>query len=299
MRPCVAAVGTFDGIHVGHKAIVDKVIELANERNMASRVVTFINHPLSIIAPERCPKWITSRAMSELLLQNRGVERVSHLHFTAELMHLTAVEFMRLLRERYGVEVLVMGYDNTFGSDRLKNHEDYVGAGREAGIEVVFVDRAVTGSGETPSSSAVRHAIAGGDVERILDLLDEELVMEGKVEGGKRNGHRLGYPTMNINMDGCQPLREGVYAAVYIPDVEDMSIDYTAVLNVGRNPTIGDGNPLTYEMHVVGMSLDEMYGETVHFVVGPRLRGEQKFKSLKELVKAIRNDIRNAKAIYG
>ncbi|MBJ2188756.1 MAG: hypothetical protein JFR41_09045 [Muribaculaceae bacterium] len=299
MKPCVAAVGTFDGIHVGHKAIIDNVMRISGEEGLESRIITFTNHPLSVVAPTRCPLWITSRDVSQERIEEFGIGRVSYLNFTPELAALTASEFMRLLRERYAVTVLVMGYDNTFGHDRLKTHDEYIEAGRSAGIDVRFIDRAVTDEGETPSSSKVRHAIADGDIDRVLSLLDDQLVLEGTVVRGKRNGHKLGFPTLNIDMAGMQPLAEGVYAACYFPDMYDDQEDYTAVLSVGRNPTIADGNALTYELHVPGHDLGEMYGEKVRFAVGPKLRGVQKFGSLDELKKAIRKDIRQAKAIYG
>lgn len=298
MKPCVAAVGTFDGVHCGHRAIVSKVVEIARNRGLDSRIVTFLNHPLSVIAPERCPKWITTRDVSEYELERLGVGRVSHICFTSELARMTAAEFMKVLRERYNVQVLVMGYDNTFGSDRLSEHDQYIEAGRQAGIEVVFVDKVLTENGEVPSSSAVRHAVADGDVDRIQNLMDSELIMEGTVVRGKRNGHKLGFPTMNLDMDGCQPLAEGVYAAVFFPDMYDYSEDYPAVLSVGHNPTISDDNALTYELHVPGHDLGDMYGEKVRFVVGPRLRDIRKFDSLADLKKAIREDIRWSKIIY-
>lgn len=299
MKPCVAAVGTFDGVHLGHKAIAGEVLRVAAERNIDSRIVTFLNHPLSVIAPSRCPSWITSRDISEHRLTELGIGRVSFMRFTPELARMTAMEFMKCIKERFNVAVLVMGYDNTFGSDRLKSHDDYVAAGREAGIEVTFVDRVSTADGNIPSSSAVRHAIADGDIDRIFDLTDQELIIEGTVVKGKRNGHKLGFPTMNIDVDGLCRLREGVYAAVYFPDPDDITDDYTAVLSVGRNPTVADGNPVTYELHVPGVDLGDMYGTTARFVVGPRLRDIMKFDSLAELKKAIRADIRAARGIFG
>jgi len=299
MKPCVAAVGTFDGIHIGHKAVIKKVVEVAKEMGLDSRIVTFINHPLSVIAPERCPKWAISRDVSQWQIKEMGVGRVSYISFTPELARLTAGEFMKLLRERYAVEVLIMGYDNSFGSDRLKTREDYVEVGKRIGIRVDFVEEKQTEDGETPSSSKLRDAIADGDIERILNLLDDELIFEGMVVRGKRNGHKIGFPTMNINMGDTQPLRDGVYAAAFFPDIDDTRFDLVAVLSVGHNPTIGAGNALTYELHVPGHDLGDMYGQTIRFVVGPRLRDIQKFASLNELKKAISNDIRNSKIIYG
>lgn len=303
MKDCVAAVGTFDGIHIGHRAILDRVLDLAAERGLDSRVVTFLNHPLSVIAPERAPRWTVSRDESEHRMLEHGIGRVSHIEFTPALAALTAREFMQLLVERYAVRALVMGHNNSFGSDRLRTREEYVAAGRDAGIDVHFVEAVHLDDGTAASSSAVRRAMAAGDLGLADRLLQRMPMVEGPVVRGKRNGHRLGFPTMNIDTEGRQPVKEGVYTALmHLPEDHPLYDEnggdvLFGVLNVGKNPTFGEGNPVTCELHVPGVNLGDMYGEYVQVSLLSYLREERRFDSIDELKKDISRSVDRLMAI--
>lgn len=302
MNDCVAAVGTFDGVHLGHKAILDRVKELAKERGMNTRVITFMNHPLSVIKPEKCPLWAVSRPYSISALEREGIDRVSEMNFTPELAALTAREFLSLMRERYGVKVLVMGYDNSFGSDRLASREAYVEAGKDAGVEIQFVEAVKTKDGVEVSSSELRKAVEEGEMTEYCSMVSDFYNLGGTVVRGKRNGHKLGFPTVNIRPDeGIVPLPTGVYVAIAYVEKDDFGLDRDDVwglLNVGTNPTISDGNPITYEFHAPGVDLGELYGARFDLAVVFKFREEEKFGSLKELKQAIRQDIRFLKEFH-
>lgn len=292
MKRCVASVGTFDGVHIGHSAVIDRVLSEAEARGMGSRLITFTNHPLSVIAPDRAPLWATSRAHTILRLEESGVDRVSEMTFTPQLAALTAADFLRLIHERYAVDVLVMGPDNTFGSDRLTTREAYVAAGREAGVDVLFVDEVVTPSGRRPSSSELRRIVSEGDLKAYEDLTRSMIVIDGTVERGKRNGTRLGFPTANIHVEDQQPLKEGVYTGwITFEDEDGDSGCYFGLLNVGRNPTFGPGNAVTYEFHIPGGNLGDLYGRYVRVRVMGYLRPDHRFDSLPALKRAIKADI--------
>lgn len=293
MRKCVATVGTFDGVHVGHEAILDKVAELAKEKDLLSRVITFENHPLTVINPDKAPKWAIQRHQTENLLESY-VDKVSLINFTKELSAMTAREFMRLIRSRYNVDTLVMGYDNTFGSDRLQSPLDYEAAGREEGINIVYVDPVIIDD-KPASSSRLRKAIEIWDFPTVAQLVGAPLY-EGIVERGKQLGRKIGVPTMNIALpDDIIHIPDGVYAAMtYLDDYDDGS---PSVLSVGSNPTVG-GKAKTFELHVIGKKLGNLYGMPICFSVFEKIRDIKKFDSVMELKEAIKEDIRTAKRLF-
>ena len=286
----VAAIGTFDGVHLGHRAIIHRVTELARNVCGHSLIITFANHPLSVVAPGRCPLWATSRAISHQLIRQGGIANIDTLQFTLELAALTARQFFARLRTQYGVSTLVMGYDNTFGSDRLASPSEYRAAGAAEGINVVSVDPVTTPYGVTASSSALRRAIAAGSPIDAADILSYPYTFEGPVIHGLQNGRKIGFPTLNIDIRGLQPLLSGVYAASFIDGEQALP----AVLNVGCNPTIAPNQPLSCELHVINTDLGNRYGTIARCQVHRRIRGEQHFESLAHLQSAINADIKSA-----
>lgn len=288
MKPCVATVGTFDGFHIGHRAIINKVAETAREKGLESRGITFINHPLTVVAPEKAPKWALPRSGSVHALEY-SLDKVSEMNFTPELASLKAADFMKLIKERFNVAILVMGYDNTFGSDRLSTKDEYERAGHEAGIEVVFVDAVITSDGKPASSSRLRKAVANWDIRLIFELLKSYPMYSGPVEKGKQLGRRIGFPTMNVGLDDdIVAIPDGVYAAEVFLDDEDEG--QPAVVSIGSNPTVG-GSKRTVEVHVANEKLPNMYGETVFFLLLDKIRDIKKFDSVAELKQAIKADI--------
>lgn len=294
MEPCVASVGTFDGPHKGHIAIFEKMQEIAAEKGLKSRVITFLNHPLSVLAPEKSPRWVMDREIELGYIQD-FVDSISQINFTEELAAMTASEFMVLLRQRYNATVLVMGYDNGFGSDRLATREEYVEAGRNAGLEILFAE-AVNLDGCPISSSRIRKAILGDDVLKANEMLYQALSFSGEVVKGKQLGRRIGFPTMNLKVaDDVTPLCDGVYFASYISEDDEC---YDALLSVGTNPTVNSDTSLrTYELHVIGQKLGNLYDTVQEFTIFYKMRDIEKYSSVKELREAIRNDINVVKLL--
>lgn len=289
MKPAIATVGTFDGFHNGHRQLIARLIDEGRARGLESVAVTFGTHPLALVAPERTPRLLESRDELRSRLEGSGVDRVVWLDFDRQLASLTAAGFLAMLRERYGVVAVLMGYDNSFGSDRLRTPAEYVEAGRSSGVEVIFDDPYLQPeTGIAPASSLLRRCLADGRVDLFTLYTGRHYSLGGTVAHGRRNGHRLGFPTLNIDFDSsrCIPAR-GVYAG----SVAVGGRSYPAVINVGHNPTIADGNPVTVEAHAIGADLGNRYGEQAAVTFSRRLRDERRFDSLEQLREAIRADI--------
>lgn len=278
----IVTTGTFDGVHKGHREVLDFMKERSEALGLSPAVVTFDRHPLEVIAPERAPKLLMSPDDRDAALSELGVE-VVRMAFDEELRRLTAAEWLRRMRQA-GVREVVVGYDNTFGCDgRSLRMEDYFRLGRE-------LDMAVEEAPVLPgvSSTLVRDALAFGRVEEAAGMLGRPYTMTGEVVHGRHVGHRLGFPTANVVCDSRLAVpASGVYAAdVALPDGSSRK----AVVNIGTRPTVDNGSDISVEAHIPDFSGD-LYGRTISLSFLRRLRDERRFGTLGELQDAIRADI--------
>lgn len=299
MTPCIATVGTFDGLHLGHYFILRELQIRAEALGMPSRVITFFEHPLSVVAPDRAPGLLEDRAEIENRISDFGIDRVSMMHFTPELAALTAREFIHLIHERYGVAVLLLGYNNSMGSDRIKDPDTYRAIGREEGVDVVFCNPiGDTGVG-VASSSRLRHDLGQGILETTSMLTGHHYSLSGTIAEGRHDGTRLGFPTLNLTVDPTRLLPlEGVYAGEVV-FADSPAKSYKAVINVGSNPTLTSDGRVTVEAHVPGHRLGNCYGRRASFFFHRRMRPEMKFDSVDELRRAIGSDIKAMRAAGG
>lgn len=281
----VATVGTFDGLHRGHRKVLDTVKRLAAERGNQPLVVCFDRHPLETVAPHRAPGLITLPSHRTNALFRDGFDILT-IEFTPEVAALTAEEWLTRMRDEHGVRTLVIGYDNTFGSDGVgMSIADYREMGRRIGMEVV----------EAPilpgvSSSAIRKHIAGGRLEEAADMLGRHFTLTGKVVHGRHLGSELGFPTANLQLAYRALLpSDGVYAAeAFLADGSRRR----AVVNIGECPTV-EGTHRTVEAHIIGLD-EDIYGQRLTLKFLRRLRDERKFPSLQDLTAQIRRDIQEA-----
>lgn len=279
----VATVGTFDGLHRGHREVIATLERLAAERGLEPLVVCFDRHPLDTIAPARAPRLIQSPSERTNALYAEGL-RILTLEFTPALAAMTAEEWLRKMHEEQRVDVLVVGYDNTFGSDGVKmSVADYKTLGRKVGVEVVEAPL-IPGT----SSSAIRRLLQEGDVVEAKRLLGRPFSVIGTVEAGKRLGSRIGFPTANVAPTYRALLpKNGVYAVeVDLPDGRRMK----GVANIGTQPTAGNGHPVRLEVHIPGFS-GNLYGERLTVSFRRRIRDEKKFDSIDQLTTQIKSDI--------
>lgn len=284
-----AAIGTFDGVHEGHRLLLRCLRQKAAKAGLEPLVITFDRHPLEVVAPERAPLRLSTPEQQMRMLRAEGVD-VCVVPFTESTRSLTAEEWLRRLRDTMGVRLVVLGYDNTFGSDgRQLSASDYDAIGKALGLGVVHAPRL-----DGVSSSAVRRAVAAGDVELAARMLGRYFTLEGCVEHGRHLGTGLGFPTANLTaaLRSAIPAN-GVYACyASMPGGERRK----AVVNVGTRPTVEAHGERTVEAHIPGWKGD-LYGRRLRLEFVSRLRGETRFGSLEELREAIARDAAQAASL--
>lgn len=291
-RPATATVGFFDGVHRGHRFLFEQVRAESDRRGTECLAVTFAEHPRSVLTADDSPHLLTDRAEKLARLRMCGFDACAWLHFTPELASLSAKDFMRqILCDRLNVQCLVVGYDHRFGRDRSAGFVELQSLGAESGIDVVQAE-SFENDGFIVSSSAIRRFVSTGEVEAAAEALGYAYRLAGTVVGGRRVGRQIGFPTANLRPD--EPLKlipaNGVYAArAYVGDRS-----YGAMVNIGRRPTLDNGNDCTIEAHLFGFS-DNIYNESLTLSFENRLRDERKFESLEQLRTQLWNDADEAK----
>ena len=278
----VATIGKFDGVHRGHQFVLQHVVDEAHQRGLLSMAITF---------DKTGPETLTPLAQKRILLMKTGLDRIEVLTFDDAFKQMTARQFMQqVLRDQYGVKVLLTGYDNRFGHNRLEGFDDYVRYGKELGIEV----KQLPAAGEI-SSSIIRQLVADGDVSKADELLGHPYIIAGSVEHGEHIGTKLGYPTANIVMDDqCQLIpAAGVYA-VKIRMENSMEWKH-GMMNIGTRPTF-DGQRQTLEVNVFRLK-ENLYGQQLQVAFIERLRGEQRFDNIEALKEQLRQDAIEAERI--
>ncbi|MDE7159746.1 MAG: riboflavin biosynthesis protein RibF [Muribaculaceae bacterium] len=281
-----ATVGTFDGVHLGHRLVLDTLRRRAAARGLEPIAVTFDRHPLLTVAPERAPRMLGTYDDKISLIRACGVTPVT-VKFTEAVRSLRVVEWMERLKREFGVDYLLLGYDNTFGSDGLEmRSDDYVAIGETVGIEVEMAPEM-----QGVSSSAIRRALNRGEVEEAAALLGRPYSLEGSVGSGRRLGRTIGFPTANLNVDDnlLIPAR-GVYACIA---ATDDGTRHPAMVNIGLRPSVGDFEEPTVEAHLIGYEGD-LYDRSLRLEFIRRLRDEVKFPSLDALKARLTEDAREA-----
>lgn len=297
---CVATVGMFDGVHRGHQHVIGRVVERAREAGLFSTVITFDRVPRQVLDPSFRPQLLTTLEEKETIIRQLGVDVLAVLPFTRETAGLSAQAFMKqVLHEQLQTKVLVTGYDNRFGHDRTEGFDDYVRYGRELGMEVLRGDAQLMDDGQRPvSSSVIRQLLAEeGRVDLMPHYLTRLYQLRGTVAPGEHIGHRLGYPTANLEVDEADKLipAAGVYAVW--ATIEGEQQPRAAMMNIGNRPTF-HGHLQTLEVNILDFE-GNLYGQvmTVSFV--ERLRAERRFDSPEALAVQLEADKEQVKQILG
>lgn len=290
----VATIGFFDGVHQGHRYLLRQVTEEAAMRRMHSLVVTFPMHPRKVLHADFQPQLLTIAEEKLALLRETGVDDVALLPFTKELAQLSAYEFMRdVLRDKYDVRVLVIGYDHRFGHNRSEGFDDYVRYGKELGMEVVQAKELLT-NGRSYSSTYVRKALSEGKVDLAGKILGRHYSVSGEVVSGFRVGHKIGYPTANLSIDPDKMIPcNGVYAVRVIVCGEQ----HLGMLNIGKRPTLDNGEQVSVEVNILDFDKD-IYSQVLTMEFLSFIREEKRFDSLDELRMQIASDEDAIRKLY-
>jgi riboflavin kinase/FMN adenylyltransferase len=300
MTATVATVGTFDGIHRGHQAVLDDVVRRARARGLVSLLVTFDPHPLEVVNPSAAPRLLTLPDEKRVQAADRGVERIELLAFTPELARLGPEEFVRdVLRARFAMQTLVLGYDHGFGRGRTGDIELVRRLASQDGFAMEVVT-AVTDGGQTISSSLIRTAVAHGDLASAERWLGRRYSLRAAVERGAGRGRTIGVPTINLTPPDPRKLLppDGVYAVWVEIDGQRATGNvqrYGGMMNQGPRPTFGV-HARGLEIHLFDFSGD-LYDQVVTVEWVQRLRDVQTFPSRQALVDQIERDAVAARSI--
>ena len=292
----VLTIGAYDGLHHGHQAVIAQVRALAAERGARSAVVTFDRHPATVVRPESAPKLLTDHDQRMELLEATGIDAAVVLPFTAALAEESPLDFIeRVLVGCLHAECVVVGDDFHFGRNREGNVALLREIGETHGFDVepvVLVSRA-DGIDEPVSSTAIRRALAGGNVALASDMLGRPFEARGTVVQGDQRGRLLGFPTANVEVPNriCLPA-DGVYAGIYErPD----GTQYPCAINLGRRPTFYEhADSSLLEAHLIEFEGD-LYGEAARVQFVDFLRSERKFDGIDSLIEQLKLDIEHAR----
>jgi riboflavin kinase/FMN adenylyltransferase len=291
IRHPVMTIGNFDGVHLGHQALLKKVIEDAKSRGGASVVLTFDPHPLKIIAPQVAPRLILTRRDRLGLLRDLGIDFTIIQKFTPAFYNLSADDFIRRYVYGIGVCSIWVGRDFRFGKGRAGTIGNLLSWSYRKGFEVKIIEEIVA-SKRRISSSRIRELIETGDVNMAHRYLGRYHFILGRVVQGHRRGREFGFPTANLLTVSEVVPAEGIYATF----VEFGGECFPSVTSIGWNPTFGEG-PKTIETHILGFN-GELYGRKLRLFFIDRLRGEKKFESVELLAAQIRQDVIDARRVF-
>jgi riboflavin kinase/FMN adenylyltransferase len=292
---CIATIGNFDGMHVGHQEIVRGVVARARELGRQSAVITFHPHPLSIVAPDRVPRQILTLQQKEEILREMGVDALIIVPFTHEFSRWTAERFVQdLIVSALRATDVRIGRDFCFGAGRGGNLATLEAMGQRFGFRVEGVGD-VRIRGIRVSSSLVRDAIKKGAI-RVAELaLGRTYFIDGTVATGRRLGRKIGFPTVNV--DPFNELFPGSAVYVTTSRFESFSRKFESVTNIGVRPTLYENYATTIESHILDFD-SNVYGDTVRLYFHQLLRREHQFRSALELTNQIRQDIDRARMYF-
>lgn len=294
-RGCVATIGNFDGMHIGHQAIVRGVLERARALQRPSAVITFDPHPLSIVAPDRAPRQILTLAQKEEILRDLGVDALLIIPFTHEFSRWTADRFIEeFLVSALRVAEIRIGRDFAFGAGREGDLAKLQRAGERLGFGVEGIGD-VTIRGIRVSSSIVRNAILKGAMRAVTLALGRTHFIDGRVATGRRLGRKIGVPTVNV--DPANELFPGGGVYVTTSRFESFNRCFESVTNIGVRPTLYENYGITIESHILDFD-SNVYGDTVRVYFHQLLRREQQFRSALELTDQIRLDVDRSRRYF-
>jgi riboflavin kinase/FMN adenylyltransferase len=290
----VATIGFFDGVHSGHKFLLNELRKIAHNQQLASVVITFEEHPRKTLDKNFKPTYLTTLDEKLTLLETLGIDVCIVMNFSEKLSQLSAREFMKtVLSEKFNVKTLLVGYDHHFGHNKSENFDDYLQFGKNLGIDILLSNQFKTNDLHTVSSSEIRKLLVAGDVAQANKLLSYPYSFRGCVVEGYSVGRKIGFPTANLIPQAEKLLPQ---AGVYAVRIRYNSILYNGMMNIGSRPTLQNGDNQSIEVHILDFQ-EDIYKKEIEILFIDRIRNEQKFSSLDKLVERLEEDKTEAKKI--
>ncbi|MEY2494509.1 MAG: riboflavin kinase / adenylyltransferase [Verrucomicrobiota bacterium] len=289
--PLFLAIGVFDGVHLGHQAVISTSARHATNAGGTPVVVTFDPHPAKVLRPQDAPHLLTATQHKIALIRDLGVAHLLVLHFDREFAATTPDDFVaQLVTNSHPLREICVGHEWSFGKNRAGNLDLLKKLGSTLHFDVVGVP-AVTLNGEVVSSTAIRRAVADGDLTKATQMLGREYTILGTVKAGEQLGRKLGFPTANLSAHSEQFPPNGVY----VTEARLRGALYRGVANLGYRPTVTEGKPeRLLELHLFDLNKD-IYGEEVEVRFLRYLRPEQKFENIDALKAQIAHDVEEAR----
>jgi riboflavin kinase/FMN adenylyltransferase len=294
LGPSAVTIGKFDGVHAGHRAVIDELRRVAGALDIESAVVTFDRNPLELLAPQKCPVSLVGIDQKLDLLAQTGIDTVLVLTFDRSTADLTPEEFVRhILVDALHARVVLVGRDFRFGARGAGSVETLRALGVGFGFSVQLIEDVRRDNGRRVSSTWIRELLAAGDVESATRLLGHVPSLRGVVVPGAQRGRELGFPTANLS-----PESEGLIPAdgVYAGWLTDGAERYPAAISVGNNPTFEGVPARQVEAYVLDRELD-LYGHLVEVAFVERIRGMVAYSGIEPLIAQIQDDVDRARAI--
>ncbi|WP_296590795.1 bifunctional riboflavin kinase/FAD synthetase [Methylophaga sp.] len=291
---CVATIGNFDGVHLGHQAVLTQLAMKADMLNLPAVVITFEPQPFEYFVPEKAPARLSRFREKVEALRAYSIQKLCVLRFNRQLAEMQAETFIqKLLVEGLNVRYLVVGDDFRFGKDRQGDFALLQQVGKQHGFQVVNMHTFAIEDMRV-SSTRIREALQDGDLAVAEKLLGRPYRMSGRVAHGDKRGRKMGYPTANIHLHRAKVPLNGVYA-VQLYGIDEEPVN--GVANIGVRPTISGSDKALLEVHLFDFKRD-IYGEHVQVYFLKKLREEQKFASLEQLIEQIHIDSAQAKGFF-
>lgn len=282
-EPICSAIGFFDGLHLGHMQLVDKVIEISKEKGMKKALMTFDHHPLYVLGRITKEHYLTSMRDRIQLLEDKGIDYLFIIQFTKEVATLSPQDFIDKYLIQLSIQHVVCGFDFHFGfqnlgdAKTLKNYDQHH-------LNVTVIDEVIY-DGEKISSTRIRKVIELGHMGLAKKLLGRRYMIRGKVIAGRRLGRNFGFPTANIDYSNYFLPKRGVYAVEVIVGQQS----YLGMCNVGYNPTVGTLNRKSVEVNIFDFD-EDIYGQEIRILFIKKIRDEKQFSNQNELIKQLRCD---------
>ena len=288
LPPCAATVGFFDGLHAGHRFLIEELKATAKIQNLKSVVITFSVHPLKVLNSGFKPEILTTLSEKLTQLSTTGIDTCIVLDFTIGMANLSAYEFLEtILKEKFNVHTLLVGHDHRFGHNRTDGFPEYKKYGEALGMNVISCLQYNTDVDKHISSSEIRNALKKGEIEFANRLLTYEYSINGKVIEGFKVGRTIGYPTANISISDPDKLIPAI--GVYAVRVKWNNSAYKGMMNIGHRPTLENGSNISIEVHILDFK-EDIYNQNLEIDFICKIRNEQKFKDIDELKEQLQKD---------